>query len=131
VRAQHGAAPLTWSDELASKAQQWANGCVFEHSGGTLGPFGGTISWCLVPVYFNQSRFAENLAAGTGSSYDIAAAVKSWTDEVCKCRNTIRQIICLSSKTAQYDPNNPVPSHFTQVSLILCIYVTASPDLHL
>ncbi len=27
----------------------------------------------------------ENLAAGTGSSYDIAAAVKSWTDEVCTC----------------------------------------------
>ncbi|KAF7791926.1 hypothetical protein EIP86_002952 [Pleurotus ostreatoroseus] len=80
VRAQHGASALTWSDELASKAQQWANGCKFQHSGGSLGPFG------------------ENLAAGTGSSYDIAAAVKSWTDEV-----------------SEYDPNNPVPSHFTQV----------------
>ncbi|EKM60983.1 uncharacterized protein PHACADRAFT_247249 [Phanerochaete carnosa HHB-10118-sp] len=80
VRAQHGAVPLTWSNELASKAQQWANGCVFQHSGGTLGPFG------------------ENLAAGTGSSYDIATAVGSWTSEV-----------------SQYDPNNPVPSHFTQV----------------
>lgn len=42
--------------------------------------------------------FGENLAAGTGSSYDIAAAVKSWTDEV-----------------SQYDPGNPQPSHFTQV----------------
>ncbi|KAL4243480.1 hypothetical protein ABKN59_001155 [Abortiporus biennis] len=80
VRAQHGATALTWSDNLASKAQQWANGCVFQHSGGSLGPFG------------------ENLAAGTGSSYDIAAAVKSWTDEA-----------------SQYDPNNPQPSHFTQV----------------
>ncbi|GJE86048.1 PR-1-like protein [Phanerochaete sordida] len=80
IRAQHGASALTWSDELASKAQQWANGCVFQHSGGSLGPFG------------------ENLAAGTGSSYDITAAVKSWTDEV-----------------SEYDPNNPVPSHFTQV----------------
>ncbi|KAA1468657.1 PR-1-like protein [Dentipellis sp. KUC8613] len=79
-RAQHGAAALTWSDELASKAQQWANGCVFKHSGGSLGPFG------------------ENLAAGTGASYDIAAGIKSWTDE-----------------SSQYDPNNPVPSHFTQV----------------
>lgn len=27
-------------------------------------------------------RITENLAAGTGDSYDIAAAVKSWTDEV-------------------------------------------------
>ncbi|TDL28682.1 PR-1-like protein [Rickenella mellea] len=80
IRAQHGASPLTWSNNAAAKAQQWANGCVFKHSGGTLGPFG------------------ENLAAGTGSAYGIAAAVKSWTDEV-----------------SQYDPNNPEPSHFTQV----------------
>jgi hypothetical protein len=71
---------LTWSDDAASKAQQWANNCKFVHSGGSLGPFG------------------ENLAAGTGDSYDIAAAIKSWTDEV-----------------SQYDPSNPVPSHFTQV----------------
>lgn len=41
VRAQHGAAALSWSDDLASKAQQWANGCKFQHSGGSLGPFGG------------------------------------------------------------------------------------------
>ena len=44
VRAQHGAVALTWSDNLASKAQQWANGCVFKHSGGKLGPYGG-LSW--------------------------------------------------------------------------------------
>jgi len=81
VRAQHGAAPLSWSNNLAAKAQQWANNCVFKHSGGQLGPFG------------------ENLAAGTGSSYGIAAAIKSWTDEV-----------------SQYDPSNPQPSHFTQVA---------------
>jgi len=80
VRAQHGAAPLTWSNELASKAQQWANGCLFQHSGGILGAFG------------------ENLAAGTGSGYDIPTAVKEWTDEV-----------------SQYNSNNPVASHFTQV----------------
>ncbi|KAH9064170.1 PR-1-like protein [Lactarius vividus] len=80
VRAQHGANPLTWSDALSSKAQQWADGCHFEHSGGTLG------------------RFGENLAAGTGSGYTIATAVKSWTDEV-----------------SDYDPSNPVASHFTQV----------------
>jgi len=64
VRAQHGAAALTWSDDLAGKAQQWANGCKFQHSGGSLGPFG------------------ENLAAGTGPGYSIQTAIKSWTDEV-------------------------------------------------
>jgi len=79
-RALHGANALTWSDELAAKAQQWANGCQFKHSGGSLGPYG------------------ENLAAGTGSDYGIAAAIKSWTDE-----------------SSQYNPANPTFSHFTQV----------------
>jgi uncharacterized protein YkwD len=79
VRTQHGADPLTWSDDLSAKAQQWADGCVFKHSGGSLGPFG------------------ENLAAGTGS-FTIADAVGLWNAEV-----------------SQYDSNNPVPSHFTQV----------------
>lgn len=36
------------------------------------------------------SRFAENLAAGTGDGYDIATAIKSWTDEVCELTNIIR-----------------------------------------
>ncbi|KAF7784468.1 hypothetical protein Agabi119p4_633 [Agaricus bisporus var. burnettii] len=80
VRAQHGAAPLTWSDELAGKAQQWADGCKFQHSGGALG------------------RFGENLAAGTGDSYGIPQAIKSWADEA-----------------SDYDPNNPQFSHFTQM----------------
>ncbi|KAJ6627218.1 CAP domain-containing protein [Mycena sp. CBHHK59/15] len=59
IRSQHGAVPLTWSDEAASKAQEWANECKNVHSGGTL----------------------ENLAAGTGD-FSIAEAVKAWTDEV-------------------------------------------------
>ncbi|CAL1695992.1 unnamed protein product [Somion occarium] len=80
VRAQHGASPLTWSDDAAAKAQTWANGCVFEHSGGSLGPLG------------------ENLSAGTAASFGISEAIKTWTDEV-----------------SEYDPNNPQPSHFTQV----------------
>lgn len=40
VRAKHGAAALTWSDKLAAAAQKWADHCVFEHSGGSLGPYG-------------------------------------------------------------------------------------------
>lgn len=62
ARAKHGAKPLTWSDNLASKAQKWANGCVFQHSGGSLGSFG------------------ENLAAGTGK-YGIDSAIQSWVIE--------------------------------------------------
>jgi pathogenesis-related protein 1 len=61
VRAQHGAAALVWNQTLSDKGASWASKCVFQHSGGTLGPFG------------------ENLAAGTGET--AAQAVKSWTDE--------------------------------------------------
>ena len=41
VREQHGASALVWNDTLATAAQKWANNCVFQHSGGSLGPFGG------------------------------------------------------------------------------------------
>lgn len=61
-RAQHNAPALSWNDLLASKAQEWANKCHFQHSGGQLGPFG------------------ENLAAGSGS-FDIDQAVQAWKDE--------------------------------------------------
>jgi len=73
-RQLHGANPLTWSADLASTAQAWANKCVFEHSGA-----------------------GENLAAGPGDM-SIASAIKLWTDE-----------------TSSYNPNDPQPSHFTQV----------------
>ncbi|KAJ2928781.1 hypothetical protein H1R20_g8314, partial [Candolleomyces eurysporus] len=62
IRRNHGASDLTWSDELASAAQRWANNCEWKHSGGAVGPFG------------------ENLAAGT--NLGIRAAIKLWTDEV-------------------------------------------------
>ncbi|KAH8798395.1 PR-1-like protein [Flagelloscypha sp. PMI_526] len=80
-RAERNAPAMKWSDKAAGKAQEWANKCKFEHSGGTLGPFG------------------ENLAAGTGDSYDAAAAFKSWGED----------------EEGDFDPKNPQPSHFTQV----------------
>ena len=61
-RAQHGAVALTWDDTLAAAAQKWANNCVFQHSGGSLGPYG------------------ENLAAGTGD-FTIAQALNAWATE--------------------------------------------------
>lgn len=57
VRAGYCAPALTWSPELASAAQEWANRCVFEHSNG-----GG-----------------ENLAMGTGLSGPDA--VSMWSAE--------------------------------------------------
>lgn len=38
-----------------------------------------TLATAIDPIF--QS---ENLAAGTGSSYDIAAAINSWAVEVCE-----------------------------------------------
>ncbi|KAE9389788.1 PR-1-like protein [Gymnopus androsaceus JB14] len=53
---------LEWNNTLASTAQQWSNNCVFEHSNGTLGPYG------------------ENIAAGTGT-YNISTALGDWAAE--------------------------------------------------
>jgi uncharacterized protein YkwD len=65
-RAQHCAAPLAWSPQLAQVAQRWANtlrdrGCQFGHSGGSYG---------------------ENLAAGTTGTLDAEAVAGMWYEEV-------------------------------------------------
>lgn len=65
-RGKHCAQPLTWSPQLASVAQGWANtlvrkGCKFEHSGG---------------------QFGENLAAGSTGSLDPEGVVAMWYDEI-------------------------------------------------
>jgi len=49
-RALHGASPLTWNGDLAAAANSWASRCVFQHSGGQVGAFGGTPSNGLSPV---------------------------------------------------------------------------------
>ena len=83
VRAQYGASALTWNNTLAAAAQQWSNGCVFQHSGGSLGPFGGEYISYL--IYKSRIKMLlENLAAGTGSGYTITSAITSWTNEACE-----------------------------------------------
>lgn len=44
VRAQHNAAALVWDETLAQYAQDYANKCVWQHSGG---PYGGTCNHVL------------------------------------------------------------------------------------
>jgi len=63
ARAQHGAQALSYSLQLENFAQQWADNCVFEHSGGKFG------------------RVGENLAAGTGV-YSIKDMIGDWVVEV-------------------------------------------------
>ena len=55
-RASHNAPPLTWSSELASGAQTWADACVFQHS--------------------HISGFGENLYTSTGIA-NPAASVRA------------------------------------------------------
>nr|VWO96214.1 Repressed by TUP1 protein 4 [Ganoderma boninense] len=110
VRAQHGATALAWNQTLADAGQRWVDNCKFQTRAGRSGPTAvrlrprrvlGAVVAVHVYVYHCMrltAGCAENLAAGTGGSYDVSAAVKSWTDEV-----------------SQYDPQNPAPSHFTQV----------------
>ncbi|KAH7930665.1 PR-1-like protein [Leucogyrophana mollusca] len=69
VRSTYYAAPLTWSTDLASKAQEWASACQFKHTGGTLGPYG------------------ENIAAGTGN-FSIIHAVNMFIQDSVQLSST-------------------------------------------
>ncbi|KAH9899635.1 CAP domain-containing protein [Cubamyces lactineus] len=62
VRNLVNAPPLTWSDDLASKARSYAARCELKHSGGANGPVG------------------ENLAAATGT-FDVNSAVKLFVQD--------------------------------------------------
>ena len=46
-RAKHGAAAFKWNNTLAAAAQKEVNRCIFKHSGGIFGPYGGTFSMVL------------------------------------------------------------------------------------
>jgi uncharacterized protein YkwD len=43
VRARHGARALTWGTDLEAAAKNWAQRCVWQHSGGAVGPYGGIL----------------------------------------------------------------------------------------
>ncbi|TFK45000.1 CAP domain-containing protein [Crucibulum laeve] len=64
-RAQYGAEPLTWSDDLYPATLEWANMCKFRHS-----QAGG--------------KYGENLYAGGGPSVTFAQGMKAWMDESVK-----------------------------------------------
>jgi len=64
VRASFDVSPLEWSTSLASKAQEWANGCKFESTGGSLSP----------------ERYGENITAGAGH-FSVEDATKLFTGD--------------------------------------------------
>ena len=71
VRSDVNVGPLSWSDELASYAQKWADhlastGCQMEHR-----PRSG--EW--------KQLYGENLFIGTSGHYSVADALTSWENE--------------------------------------------------
>lgn len=84
-RAKHGASALVWSDTLASRAQDWANRCVFEHSSTSL-------------------AVGENLFRWTGSRTP-KSAVDLWYNE-----NSDYDYVAGAPKTP-----GAVTGHFTQI----------------
>lgn len=72
VRADVGVKPLTWSEELAKYAQEWANHlaankCEFEHR-----PTTG--KW--------QQKYGENIFFGSNKSFNAKNASESWYAEI-------------------------------------------------
>ncbi|KAJ3829328.1 CAP domain-containing protein [Lentinula raphanica] len=60
ARAEYGASPLVWNSSLYPATQQWANACVFQHSGGNYG---------------------ENLAAEAPQGITVQEGVNLWMEE--------------------------------------------------
>ena len=65
VRARVGAAPLTWSDRLAERAQDWAD----------------TLSARKQFVHRPNSTYGENLFTITGAAVSSAQVVNAWAAE--------------------------------------------------
>jgi pathogenesis-related protein 1 len=73
ARKDVGTDPLSWSAELASYAQAWANNlasrnCAFEHRSASNSP--------------DKKNYGENIFWGSGSMYNAVDASKSWYNEI-------------------------------------------------
>jgi len=72
-RAAVGVRPLTWSNDLAASAQNWANYIVSLN----LGPQGFPPD----APWDQRSGQGENLAWGTRGAFPVSALVESWANE--------------------------------------------------
>lgn len=76
-RQEVGVSPLSWSSELSSYAQEWAdylanNGCQLLHR----------------PKKMNSSQYGENIYMGYGNVNPALDASKGWYSEIEEYRNT-------------------------------------------
>jgi pathogenesis-related protein 1 len=73
IRKVHNASDLTWSTELAAKAEKWADNCKFERTEGTLSeiPYGElhVAATGIFPISTAIKQFAQD--AGTGPAYNL------------------------------------------------------------
>ncbi|KAJ4482498.1 CAP domain-containing protein [Lentinula aciculospora] len=95
ARSKYGASPLTWNTGLYSATQQWANACVFQHSGGNYGenlaaaaPQGitaqqGVNMWMAEASQYNYSN--PNFSSATGHFTQVVW--KSTTSVACAIAN--------------------------------------------
>ena len=87
-RAEVSVPPLSWSPELAASAQAWAEDMAssgrFRHS---------------------NSRYGENIWAGTANAYSLRDMVKSWGDEKAD----------FEYGTGTNSRNGGVVGHYTQI----------------
>lgn len=73
-RAKHQVGPLSWDDSLQNTAQNWADGCVFEHSHGQYGEYlakGHQSFEQAVMDWYNEVSILQHLFA-TSIAADIS-----------------------------------------------------------
>ncbi|GAA5937344.1 uncharacterized protein JCM15063_002879 [Sporobolomyces koalae] len=63
LRQKHKVGPLTWSNELASAAQDWTDKCIYQHGKG------------------KEIGAGENIAAYYGGGSDVLGAISMWSNE--------------------------------------------------
>lgn len=88
IRAEHNALPLTWSEELATKAAWWADLCIFEQSNGILldHPYGESIVGATGDYTI---RDAIGTLSATRDQYDPRREFSQFTQIVWKATSTL------------------------------------------
>ena len=93
LRARHGAPPLAWAGDLAAAAQQWADRCVFEHSG----PGENLAQYFDTPEAAVQARLCSLLLFAPPCLLPLPACLRSCWLSRCHARRR--------------RPTTPPPSH--------------------
>lgn len=114
VRAQHNAPPLTWSRQLASRAEEWATQCLLLNSNGILmdEPYGEHI---VAATGDFPIRAAVGTFMGGKDQYDPAKPVYNhWTQVVWKSTTELGCAIASCS--------NAIDNQRGRETVYVCLY---------